>query len=75
MSIGLFELLFVFFALGVGGVGSIFWIWTIIDCATKEAPEGNDKLVWTVIIVFTHFIGAAIYFFVRRPVRIATLGV
>jgi len=46
----------------------------IIDCATKEPSEGNDRLVWVVIVVFTHFIGAAIYFFVRRPQRIAQLG-
>jgi hypothetical protein len=51
-----------------------FWIWMIIDCATKEPSEGNDKLVWIVIIVFTHIIGALIYYFVRRPRRIAQLG-
>jgi prolipoprotein diacylglyceryltransferase len=51
-----------------------FWIWMIIDCATKEPNEGNDKLVWIVIIVFTQIIGALIYYFVRRPQRIAQLG-
>jgi hypothetical protein len=51
-----------------------FWIWMIIDCATKEPSEGNDKLVWIVIIVFTQIIGALIYYFVRRPQRIAQVG-
>jgi Mg2+ and Co2+ transporter CorA len=46
----------------------------IIDCPTKEPSEGNDKLVWIVIIVFTHIVGALIYYFVRRPRRIAQLG-
>jgi prolipoprotein diacylglyceryltransferase len=51
-----------------------FWIWMIVDCATKEPNDGNDKLVWIVIIVFTQIIGALIYYFVRRPQRIAQLG-
>jgi cytochrome bd-type quinol oxidase subunit 2 len=51
-----------------------FWIWMIVDCATKEPSEGNDKVVWIVIIVFAQIIGALIYFFVRRPQRQATLG-
>ena len=51
-----------------------FWIWMIVDCATNEPSVGNDKIVWIVIIVFTHFIGALIYYFVRhRPRRLAAL--
>ncbi len=68
---GIPELLVLLLVFGVGVLGSVFWIWMIIDCATKEASEGNDKLVWTVIIVFTHLIGALIYFFVRRPQRLS----
>jgi nitrate reductase gamma subunit len=51
-----------------------FWIWMIVDCATKEPSEGNDKLVWIVIILFAQIIGALIYYFVRRPQRFAQLG-
>lgn len=43
-----------------------FWIWMLIDCATHE----KNKLVWFLIILWTHFIGALIYFFVRRQVRL-----
>ena len=46
-----------------------FWIWMIVDCATKEPSEGNDKMVWILVIVLTNWIGALIYFFVRRPQR------
>ena len=48
----------------------VFWIWMLIDCATKEPSEGNEKIVWSLIIVFLQAIGALIYFFVRRPTRI-----
>lgn len=52
----------------------IFWVWMLIDCATKESSQGNDKLVWIVVIALTNWIGALIYFFVRRPQRIRELG-
>jgi heme/copper-type cytochrome/quinol oxidase subunit 2 len=50
--------------------GSIFWVWMLVDCATKESDQGNTKIIWLLIIIFTHLIGALIYFFVRRPERI-----
>lgn len=57
------------------GLGGLFlWVWTIIDCATKEPSEGNDKLVWIIVIVFTHLVGSLIYIFVRRPKRIQLYG-
>jgi len=46
-----------------------FWIWMIVDCAKHESSSGNDKVVWMLIIIFTHWIGALIYFFVRRLQR------
>jgi hypothetical protein len=53
---------------------SVFWVLMIIECATKEPAEGNDKLIWILIIIFTHWIGALIYYFIRRPQRIAQFG-
>jgi hypothetical protein len=43
-----------------------FWLWMLVDCAMNPALDGAEKIVWLVIIFFTHFIGALIYFFVRR---------
>ena len=73
-TLGLFEFLvgMVFFATAI--VGTLFWIWMLVDCATKEPDTGNNKIVWVVIIALTHWIGAAIYYFVRRPQRIAETG-
>jgi hypothetical protein len=56
MSIGIPEILFV--------LASIFWIWMLIAAVMRE-PNTTEKIVWVIIIVFTHVIGAAIYFFVR----------
>ena len=70
----LLELLFFLFFLVVGIGGTILWIWMIIDCATKERSDGNDKIVWIIVIALTHWIGALIYFIVRRPQRMRELG-
>ncbi len=53
---------------------SIIWIWALVDCVMNEPSEGNDKIVWVVIIVLTNWIGALLYFAVRRPKRIAEHG-
>jgi len=66
--------IFVLFFFVLGILGTILWIWMIIDCATKEPSEGNDKIVWLLIIIFTGWIGALIYFLVRRPKRKALIG-
>jgi hypothetical protein len=58
------ELLIVLMVLGTGAL----WIWMIIDCAVNE-PSGSGKIVWILIVLLGGFIGAAIYFLVRRPKR------
>ena len=65
---------FFLFVFAVNMVGLAFWIWSIIDCATKEPSDGNDKIVWLLVIILTDWIGALIYFFVRRPQRIQRYG-
>jgi hypothetical protein len=69
-------LFFLFFIMSLltALAAAAFWIWMLIDCATKESSEGNDKVIWVLIIIFTNWIGALIYFLVRRPERIRELG-
>ena len=54
-------------------VGFILWVWMLIDCAVNE-PSGTNKIVWILVILLANFIGAAIYFLVRRPARRAEAG-
>lgn len=70
----IFFLPFVFgiFTLGIGG--TILWVWMLIDCATNEPSEGNDKIIWILVIVLTHWIGALIYLLARRPERVRKFG-
>jgi hypothetical protein len=66
-------LIFPFFIL-IGLSFLALWIWALIDCATKEPAEGNDKIVWILVIVLASWIGALIYILVRRPARIREYG-
>ena len=43
-----------------------FWIWMIVDCATNDALPGTDKIVWLLVIIFLHFLGALIYYLVGK---------
>lgn len=70
---GLFQL----FGIGMNGLASlatIFWIWVLIDCLVKEPSDSNDKVAWTLFILFVPLIGSLVYYFVRRPERIKAVG-
>ncbi|WP_432797792.1 PLDc N-terminal domain-containing protein [Poriferisphaera sp. WC338] len=41
------------------------WLWMLIDCCTRDF-EGNEKIVWILVIVFTGIIGALVYMFVGK---------
>ncbi|WP_425396287.1 PLD nuclease N-terminal domain-containing protein [Aeoliella sp.] len=54
--------------------GGVFWLWMLIECLTKEPSEGNDKLVWGLVIFLGSFPGALLYYFLRRNERIDRFG-
>ena len=54
-------------------VATIFWAWMLIDALTNE-PTTNDKILWFLVIFFLHFLGALVYFFVRRSARSGTVA-
>jgi len=57
-----------------GIAGTVFWIWALVDCATKEPNEGSQKVVWILVILLTHFLGALLYVLIRRPDRLREVG-
>lgn len=71
---GFLELLVALPFMGLGLLGFAFWVWMLVDCALNEPSQGSDKIVWVLVVLFANFIGALIYFFVRRPQRRAALG-
>ena len=47
-------------------VATIFWIIMLIHALTNRSLTGVEKLVWVIVILFLHGLGALIYFFVGR---------
>jgi hypothetical protein len=70
---GMVEFMTFSMSLAFGAITTVFWIWMLIECATKE-PSGDERVIWILVIALTHLIGAAVYFFVRRPKRMAEHG-
>ena len=46
---------------------TVFWIWMLVHAVTNSALSDGEKIAWVLIILFLHFLGALIYFFVGRP--------
>jgi len=53
-------------AIAVGILGTVFWIWMVIDCATNKRLRDDQRVVWLLVIIFSHLIGSIIYYFAGR---------
>ena len=51
-----------------------FWVWTLVDCIKNEPSEGNDKVIWILVIALAGWIGSLVYLFARRSERIRRYG-
>lgn len=51
-------------------LGTVFWLWMLVDCLVKEPSGSNEKILWTLVILLTHLLGALLYYLIRRPGRI-----
>jgi len=59
----------IFFFLFVLFLGLILPLLALIDIV-KSDFEGNNKLIWALIVVFVNFIGAILYFAIGRNQKI-----
>ena len=55
----------------VGVAATIFWIWMLVDVLVHERAT-EEKILWFLVVFFLQFIGALIYFIVRRAGRTRT---
>ena len=51
-------------ALGI--LAFIFWILMLVNAITNSRLSGTEKIVWVLVIIFLHFLGALIYYLVGR---------
>ena len=70
MISGLFSLFMLFIIAVVALVACVFWIWMLISAVVNKGLNDGEKIGWVLVVLFLHFIGAIIYFFIGRPKRI-----
>ena len=67
---GFIHLLFlpvlVLFGLPLLLAATAFWIWMLVHAIQNKGLSDTEKIVWVLVIVFVHFLGAVIYFFAGR---------
>jgi len=44
---------------------SVFWLWMVIDVLTSDMA-GTEKLIWALVVIFLHLLGAILYFAIKR---------
>lgn len=47
----------------------VFWIWMLISAVQNQGLSEGEKIAWVLVIVFLHWLGALLYFFVGHPKR------
>lgn len=50
----------------IAGLLIAFWIWMIVDCAKRKFNNDLEKIIWILVIVLVHWIGALVYFIVIK---------
>ena len=63
---GIIGLFFLLGVLAVGLLAFVFWIWMLIDAIKNPRLDGSQRIVWVLVIVFLHALGALIYFVAGR---------
>jgi hypothetical protein len=52
---------------------TVFWVWMLVDALTEERTT-EQKLLWFLVVFLLHFVGALVYFIVRKSGRRSTLA-
>jgi uncharacterized membrane protein YidH (DUF202 family) len=64
---GVFGLLAFLVAAAFGLACFAFWIWMLIHAITNKGLTNTEKIIWVLVVLFLHVLGALIYFFIGRP--------
>jgi len=48
---------------------SILWLGTLVDILKSEF-EGNNKIVWLLVVILLYIIGAFLYLFIGRQQKV-----
>ena len=48
---------------------TVFWIWMLVDSITNPGLDGTERIIWVLVIFFTHVLGAVLYLLLARGKR------
>lgn len=48
-------------------VSFVFWIIEVIDVAKRQFPDQNTKMLWLLVVVLGHGVGALVYYYAGKP--------
>jgi hypothetical protein len=68
-GLGIFVLIF----WGLLILSSIFVLWMLVDCLTSSMPA-TEKILWLLVILFLHLIGALLYYFIKKRSSVNGVG-
>ena len=71
--IGLSGFVLLLFLVPLALLFTAFWIWMLVDAIQNKGLTDGEKVGWILAIVFLHFLGALLYFFIGRPKRTTPL--
>jgi hypothetical protein len=46
-----------------------FWIWMLISAIQNPGLSEGEKVAWVLVVIFLHWLGALVYYFVGHPKR------
>ena len=44
----------------------ILWVWALIDAIRNPRLNDNERMLWVIVILFTHCLGALLYVCIGR---------
>ncbi len=52
----------------------VFWVWMLVHAIQNKGLSDSEKVGWVLAIVFLHFLGGLLYFFIGRPKALSPPG-
>ena len=46
-------------------IGKAFWIYMVIDCATRKFKDKDSKTVWVLVVALTGLVGSIVYYYIH----------
>jgi hypothetical protein len=52
----------------------VFWICMLVSAIQNKGLSDTERIVWVLVVILLHILGAILYFFLARPKRNTPVG-